>query len=127
MTAKNGRGYIVGGCGAGGEQGERGEARELGAPADRHAVRRGDGDADAGEASRPDSHEDVRGSPPTQQFGDHRHELFGVAAADHFVGIAEACAGAVEQGDGAGGARRVKSEQHLGGNSGHKQPNAASP
>ena len=74
--------------GAGREQRKRGHAGELRAPADREAVRRRDRDADSGEAPGPDADQDVGGPAAVEQFGDHRHQPFGMAAADQLVALA---------------------------------------
>jgi hypothetical protein len=86
----------------------------------------GNGDANAREASGPDADDNLRGDAPVHHFSNHRHQPLGMAASDDFVGASDARTLTVEQGDSAGGARRVESQKH-GWDSGHKRLNAASP
>ena len=54
-------------------------------PADRHAMRGGDADAQAGEAAGADADQDSAGDMAVEHLLDHRHQPLGMAAADHFV------------------------------------------
>jgi len=89
-------------------------------------MRRCDRDPDAGEAPRADSDDDLFRRAAIHQHCDHRHQPLGMAAADDLVSACDAGAGSVEQGGGAGGARRIEGQKH-GRNSGHMRRDAASP
>ncbi len=52
---------------------------------ERQPARRGDADPHAGEAAGPDIDQDARRPPAARQFGDHRHQPLGMAAADLLI------------------------------------------
>ena len=90
-------------------------------------MRGGDGDADSRKAAGTDSDQDSAYSPALKDFGDHRHEPFGMSSADDFIGAGDARPGAIEQRDGAGCAGCVECEQHFGSDDGHMRLNPATP
>ena len=60
-------------------------------------MRRGDPDADSGEAAGADADQDRCGLSALDQLREHRHQPLGMAAADPLVGAREAVPAAVEQ------------------------------
>ena len=98
----------------GGEEREARHAVEFRPPADRQAVRSGDGDTQAGEAAGADADEDMRRDrAPSlgEQLVDHRHQPLGMAAADQLVTSADQRAIGGEQRGGAGRRRTVDREE----------------
>ena len=117
---------LAGRVGAGRDQRQRRHAAQLRVPADCQAVRRGNSDADAGEASRPDPDQDAFRLAALEQLIEHGHQPLRMAAADHLVAPGDALARPVEQGCGAGRTRRVERQDH-GMDSGHRRARAATP